>query len=125
CILYGTYSHMLKHMSISNIHPSIHPVYLIVAHVSPHYFKEPVMTIEPVPGTNLMYYLIAFDAEGRERNDDPNGLMSQRVLDVLANEPITDVFLFSHGWQGDIPAAREQYGKWITAMAQCTADVNR
>ena len=25
---------------------------------------------------------------------------------MLANEPVTDVFLFSHGWQGDVAAAR-------------------
>jgi len=83
------------------------------------------MTIERVPGTDLMYYLIAFDANGHERSDDPDGLMNQRVLDVLSNEPITDVFLFSHGWQGDVPSARDQYRRWIAAMAQCTADIER
>ncbi len=83
------------------------------------------MTIERAPGTDLIYYLIAFDANGHERSDDPGGLMSERVLDVLYNEPITDVFLFSHGWQGDVPSARDQYGKWIAAMAQCTSDIER
>ena len=28
----------------------------------------------------------------------------------------------SHGWKGDIPAAREQYNRWIQAMAGCEAD---
>jgi len=83
------------------------------------------MPIELVPGTDLMYYLIAYDANGHERSDDPDGLMSQRVLDVLSNEPITDVFLFSHGWQGDVPSARDQYRRWITVMAQCTSDIER
>ncbi len=83
------------------------------------------MPVERVPGTNLTYYLIAFDAEGNERSDDPNGLMSQRVLDVLTNEPVTDVFLMSHGWQGDVPAARKQYNKWIAAVAQCSDDMQR
>ena len=81
------------------------------------------MSIETVPGTELRYYLIAFDADGRERADDPDGAMSQRALDVLTQEPITDVFLISHGWQGDVPAAREQYNNWIGAMARCEADL--
>ena len=81
------------------------------------------MSIERVPGTELRYYLIAFDADGRERADDPDGSMSQRALDVLTQEPITDVFIISHGWQGDVPAAREQYNNWIGAMARCEADL--
>jgi hypothetical protein len=56
------------------------------------------MPIEKVPGTGLSYHLIAFDAEGRERDDVDGDLASRRVLEVLRAEPITDVFLFSHGW---------------------------
>lgn len=44
---------------------------------------------------------------------------------MLAEEPVTDVFLFSHGWQGDVPAARWQYDAWIRAMAGCRADIER
>src|SRR5690242_17413114 len=83
------------------------------------------MTIERVAASNLTYYLIAYDAQGKERTDDPDGLMSQRVLEVLQNEPVTDVFLMSHGWQGDIPAARAQYTAWISAMAACPDDLKR
>ena len=39
------------------------------------------MSIETVPGTELQYYLIAFDADGRERTDDPDGSMSQRAVE--------------------------------------------
>ncbi len=83
------------------------------------------MPIETVPGTSLNYYLVAFDAAGNERDDDPDGLMSQKILDVLSSEPITDVFLISHGWQGDIPAAQRQYNKWIAAMAANQADIEQ
>jgi hypothetical protein len=31
------------------------------------------MPIEPVPGTDLSYYLTAFDPDGRERTDDRDG----------------------------------------------------
>ncbi len=81
------------------------------------------MTIETVPGTSTKYYLIAFDADGRERTDDPDGLMSRRVLDAMRSDNVTDVFLLSHGWKGDIPAARAQYGAWMGAMLACRQDL--
>jgi hypothetical protein len=84
------------------------------------------MAIENVPGTPLTYYLIAFDKNGRERNDDPDGgTLSNRMLADLGAQPVTDVFLISHGWKGDIPAAREQYSNWIKAMTQCPNDIER
>ncbi|MGH8658854.1 MAG: hypothetical protein ACREV4_10400 [Gammaproteobacteria bacterium] len=81
------------------------------------------MSIESVPGTDLAYYLIAFDEQGRERTDDPGGLMSRRLTQVLATDPVTDVFLISHGWKGDLPAAKDQYTRWIACMAQCGDDI--
>lgn len=83
------------------------------------------MPFESVPGTSLNYYLINFDALGNERNEPDGSKLSQTVLEVLSQEPITDVFIFSHGWQGDIPAARNQYNRWIKAMATNTADIEK
>ena len=83
------------------------------------------MPIETLPGTALNYYLVAFDAGGKEREDDPDGLMSKKILDALVREPITDIFLMSHGWQGDVPAAQRQYHKWIAAMAANEADLEQ
>lgn len=83
------------------------------------------MPIRPVPGTCLKYYLMAFDAAGDECGDDPEGKMSQKILDVLSTEPITDVFIFSHGWLGDVRAACSQYDKWTEAMAAQEADLQR
>jgi hypothetical protein len=60
------------------------------------------MSLEQVPGTSLSYHLLAFDAAGRERSD-ADGPRSRAALDAMTTEPITDVFLFSHGWQEDIP----------------------
>ncbi len=82
------------------------------------------MPLETVPGTSLNYYLIAYDAEGNERPES-GVLLSQQLLNVLASEPITDVFLMSHGWMGDIPAARQQYNDWIGAMAANQDDLER
>lgn len=76
-----------------------------------------------VSGTDLTYRLVAFDAEGRERDDDDGGLGSRAVIDQLTREPITDVFIASHGWNGDLPAAIRQYDRWIRAMAANEADL--
>jgi len=78
-----------------------------------------------VPGTAFDYELISFDAQGNERTDDPAGKMSDRVIGRVKNEKVTDLFCISHGWKGDLPAAIEQYDRWIPSMAQCPADIQR
>lgn len=83
------------------------------------------MGLETVAGTDIDYYLIAYDKQGSERTDDPDGLVSARLCQVLQQEPITDVFLITHGWKGDIEAAREQYARWIRAMHRCRSDIER
>lgn len=80
------------------------------------------MPIQRVPETDLTYYLACFDKDGQERRGDPDGRMSDRIVDTIRDEPITDVFVVSHGWKGDIPAAISQYDSWIGAMAKCAAD---
>ena len=83
------------------------------------------MPIESVPNSDLSYYLVAFDANGQERRDDPDGLMSERLCSDLARDPVTDVFLFSHGWKGDVPSARKDYADWLSAAAACAADLEQ
>ena len=79
----------------------------------------------PIKQVNsLQYYLISFDSKGKERKDDPDGLISSVILGDLADNLITDVFLMSHGWMGDVPGAIEQYDKWIGAMAANQADID-
>jgi hypothetical protein len=43
-------------------------------------------------------------------------------VEELVVTPVTDVFLIGHGWMGDIPAAINQYDRWIGAMASCALD---
>src|SRR4051812_37349804 len=83
------------------------------------------MPVVQVDGTNLSYALIAFDEQGRERFEDDGTLLSAKMQARISNESITDVFLMSHGWRGDVPAARSQYDRWIKAMAACIHDVDR
>jgi hypothetical protein len=80
------------------------------------------MSIQQVPGSDLRYHLVAYEKDGRERSDDPDGVMSDRVAQAIRDDQITDVFIMSHGWKGDIPAAIEQYDSWIRTMADCAAD---
>lgn len=79
----------------------------------------PVITL---PERALTYHLICFDKNGSERSDDPDGLISLRIIQAIAADGITDVFIVSHGWKGDVPAAIDQYNRWIGAMQDCTAD---
>jgi hypothetical protein len=86
------------------------------------------MPIRTVPGFDLSYYLVCLDGSGAERLDDPdgvNGRILPRITGVLKREPFTDVFLMSHGWMGDVPAAIRQYDRWIGAMATCKDDLAR
>src|SRR5438128_11656859 len=84
------------------------------------------MPLERVPNTPLTYYLISFDKKGRERTDDPDGgVLSRRMLTDLATQPATDVFFMTHGWKGDLAAARDQYNRWIPAMLACPDDIAR
>ena len=86
------------------------------------------MPVRTIPGSGLNYYLVCVDGTGVERSDDPDGIdgrMIGRVTDALAREPYTDVFVMSHGWMGDVPAAIRQYDRWIGAMAACKDDLAR
>ncbi|MCC5639228.1 hypothetical protein LC593_26070 [Nostoc sp. CHAB 5844] len=86
----------------------------------------PIQTvnINTTTTASLDYYLIAFDANGNERLET-DGFISQKLVNILATQPITDVFFISHGWLGDIPAAKQQYNNWISAMAYSSADIQK
>ncbi len=77
------------------------------------------MPVRTIPGTNVQYHLINFDADGVERAESDGTMLSAEVRARIASstDPISDVFFCSHGWQGDIPAAIAQYDKWVAAMA--------
>jgi hypothetical protein len=82
------------------------------------------MPVIQLPDADLSYFLIPFDAEGNERAEGAERV-SPRVLQSLTSEPITDVFLMSHGWKGDVPEAIAQYNRWSAAMLQCPDDLRR
>jgi hypothetical protein len=85
------------------------------------------MPIRSVPNSDLRYYLVAFDKKGNERPDPDagGGNLSAEIKKALADGTTTDVFVLSHGWMGDMPAAVDQYDSWISAMAACARDRDR
>lgn len=81
------------------------------------------MPFHAIASTDARYALISFDDQGRERHDDPEGgLFSDTLLQRVRDAPPTHVFLFSHGWMGDVPAAIDQYTRWLSAMWRLSAD---
>jgi len=81
------------------------------------------MGYHTIPGTDHTYGLIAYDGDGNERLE-AGTKFSHELLEVASTEPITNVFFFSHGWKGDLPAAIEQYDSWIGAL-MASSDVAR
>jgi hypothetical protein len=79
------------------------------------------MPIRHLDGVDVDYYLVLLDEEGRERPEEDGTLLSGK-LDEVVKDGVTDVFICSHGWQGDVPAAINQYDAWITVMANQSAD---
>jgi hypothetical protein len=82
------------------------------------------MPIRKIPSSDSWYYLLVFDENGKERREPDGTLMSEKVRQYVANAAprVTDVFFMSHGWKGDVPAAIEQYDKWVVTMATLQSD---
>ena len=81
------------------------------------------MSFEKIPGTDVRYALIHFDAQGMERTDDPEGgVFSRSLVQNVADTKPSHVFLFSHGWQDDVPAAIDQYNRCIGALWKLERD---
>lgn len=79
------------------------------------------MSVHTVPGTPVTYHLVRYDERGAELPDADGSSASGAVVKA-AQEGVTDVFVLSHGWKGDVPAAIRQYDKWVGAMVRQDAD---
>ena len=84
------------------------------------------MPIRQIRGTDHSYYLIVFDENGKERPEADGVYLSGTLTKAIADAApsVTDVFVASHGWKGDVPAAIEQYDCWVGIMATQAADLN-
>ncbi len=77
-----------------------------------------------LPGTDQHYCLIAYDADGQER-PEAGKLFSKAVTKSAATESVTNIFFFCHGWKGDLPAAIDQYDRWMGALMRSAADLEQ
>lgn len=78
----------------------------------------PILNLDDI---GVRYYLVLLDEEGRERPEQGGTLLSTKLRE-LVEDGVTDVFVASHGWMGDIPAATRQYNAWVGAMAKQAED---
>ena len=81
------------------------------------------MALHDIPGVDMRYHLLSYDTEGRERPEPDGSLGSKRIVELVRSEPVTDVFVASHGWKGDLPAAVDQYDRWFRRVAEQDADL--
>lgn len=78
------------------------------------------MPIRTIKQNGVQYFLISFDKKGVERPEADGSMLSEDVRKLVADpdERFTDVIFASHGWKGDVPAAIEQYDRWVGEMAR-------
>ncbi|MHA6846933.1 hypothetical protein [Ralstonia syzygii] len=84
------------------------------------------MPLRKIPGAVASYFLVAVNEDGTEMPKDPDspqGWMSDWVIQSLLQDGITDVFLWSHGWKGDVREAVDQYDRWIGSFAARGGDL--
>ena len=74
------------------------------------------MGVETIPGSDTKYGLISYDKDGRERAEGNGKKASADVIAKASDGRVTDIFFFCHGWKGDVPAAKDQYNRWIGAL---------
>ena len=67
------------------------------------------------------YTLVVFDKDGNEQKDEHGDLGSQKVISKMPG--VTDVFIMSHGWMGDVQDAIGQYNGWTDQLMSCHDDL--
>jgi len=82
------------------------------------------MPIRKVPKTEYNYYLVIHDENGVERNEAGGALLSTAILEEVARQPVNDIFIMSHGWRGDVPAAIKQYDAWTGNLMTAVPDLD-
>jgi hypothetical protein len=69
----------------------------------------PYRTIPAAGGISVPYYIIPFDEQGRCLGPQTRA----HLLSQVAGQAYSDIFLFSHGWNNDFPAATGRYEHFI------------
>ncbi|MBV9878023.1 MAG: hypothetical protein JO025_25060 [Verrucomicrobia bacterium] len=81
------------------------------------------MPLRHVPNADppFTYQLIAFDGQGNERPEPDGSLMSEKTLTAI-RAGVSDIFVMSHGWLGDMDGALSQYDAWSKSLLSCRTD---
>jgi hypothetical protein len=72
----------------------------------------------PIDGATMPTWIIRFD----ERGQCTSPATSRTLLDHLANQPYSDILVFSHGWNTDFSGAVALYRDFLAAFRQVCAD---
>ncbi|MES2934426.1 MAG: hypothetical protein V4805_13175 [Pseudomonadota bacterium] len=83
------------------------------------------MPIRTIPAIDAKYHMVVVNQDGVENASDPDvvsGPISATILGEIKTTNVTDVFIWTHGWKGDMPAAFDQYDRWIGAFSRLDAD---
>ncbi len=75
------------------------------------------MSLRRIPGKSQQYFLVTYDKRGHEVRDEDGTVASEEAIAALTDPAarVTDVFIISHGWQGNYDDAISQYDRWIGA----------
>lgn len=82
------------------------------------------MPVRTIPALGTQYHMVVVDKDGVEAASDPDipaGCVSDAAI-ALIKDKVTDVFIWTHGWKGDMPAAVDQYDRWIGAFSSLKED---
>lgn len=77
----------------------------------------PYRTIDLGDGGTAPFYIVPFDRDGVCTGP----LTARNLVEQVARERPTDVFLFSHGWNNDWNAATTRYDEFIAGFARMRA----
>ena len=69
----------------------------------------PYRVVDLGAGASAPFYIIQFDAEGRVENPQTR----QHLIDHVRTRGVTDLYLFSHGWNNDWKSATKSYDDFI------------
>lgn len=68
-------------------------------------------------GATIECLIVCFDANGVEIPEPDGSLLTDEIFQTIKSpDRYDDVFLLSHGWQGDAIGAVSQYAEWAAAM---------
>jgi hypothetical protein len=76
-------------------------------------------------GIEFEFDWIRYDETAAERFEASNSLASQRVLNLLKENSISDMFLLCRAWNADTPSTHARYESRIRALADSGFDVLR